>query len=114
MTDWTYHVLPQQTGWDSHNYITMAVDDAGQLHLAADMHVVPLVYFRTTTPGDIRSFQRIDRMVGDLESRCTYPRFLRGPDNALLFTYRDGGSGNGNQIYNRYDVGTQTWRRPAG
>jgi hypothetical protein len=35
---------------------------------------------------------------------------LRGADNVLLFTYRDGGSGNGNQMYDCYDLKAQTWR----
>jgi hypothetical protein len=36
---------------------------------------------------------------------------LRGPNKELLFTYRDGKSGNGDQIYNVYDHKTRTWRR---
>lgn len=103
--------LPRQTGWDSHNYITMAIDDGGYLHLSGDMHGVPLVYFRTARPGDIRSFEKIDAMVGGLENRVTYPRFFRGPNNELIYTYRHGGSGNGEQIYNRYDHETKTWAR---
>ena len=75
------------------------------------MHVNPLVYFRTERPGDIRSLHRIPAMIGSQEDRCTYPRFLRGPDDVLLFTYRDGSSGRGNQIYNRYDVAEQRWHR---
>ncbi|MBT7066783.1 MAG: hypothetical protein HN919_10805 [Verrucomicrobia bacterium] len=26
---WTYQGLPSKVGWDSHNYITMAMDDDG-------------------------------------------------------------------------------------
>jgi hypothetical protein len=109
--EWTFQALPETIGWDSHNYITMAVDGTGHLHLAANMHVSPLVYFRTSKPGDVTTFRRHEHMVGELEQRCTYPVFLRDASNALIFTYRDGGSGNGNQIYNRYDERTTTWRR---
>lgn len=109
--DWTFQTLPQQTGWDSHNYITMAIDQDGHLHVAADMHVTPLVYFRTTTPGDITTLKRVTQMVGDLETHCTYPVFMRDAQDRLIFTYRSGGSGNGNQIYNRYDPTTTTWSR---
>ena len=49
---WQYQTLPSKVGWDSHNYITMAVDSRGNLHVAGNMHVVPLVYFVTTTPGE--------------------------------------------------------------
>src|SRR6476661_1516298 len=35
---WTFNKLPVTTGWDSHNYMVMAVDDDGYLHLSGDMH----------------------------------------------------------------------------
>jgi len=50
-------------------------------------------------------------MTGEREARCTYPRFLTGPQDEFLFTYRDGSSGNGDQMFNRYDPKTQTWSR---
>jgi hypothetical protein len=109
--EWTLHKLPVTTGWDSHNYVTLVTDDKGFLHLSGDMHCVPLKYFRSSKPLDASTFERIDRMTGDLEKRTTYPRFLFGAENELIFTYRDGGSGNGNQIFNVYDSGTRTWSR---
>ncbi|MCE5276798.1 MAG: BNR-4 repeat-containing protein [Planctomycetaceae bacterium] len=108
---WRYQVLPQKVGWDSHNYITMTVDDDGQIHLAGNMHCVPLIYFRTSKPGDIATFKQVPEMTGKNESRCTYPRFMRGPDGQLIFHYRDGGSGNGNEIYNVYDCAKKRWKR---
>ncbi len=110
-TRWDFTRLPVTTGWDSHNYVTMAVDAAGHLHLSGDMHCSPLVYFRTTKPLDPSSFERLDRMTGALENRTTYPRFFPGPDGRLIFTYRDGSSGNGNQIFNVQDPATRTWKR---
>ena len=108
---WQLVRLPERIGWDSHNYIVMTVDDDGQIHLSGNMHCRPLVYFRTKRAGDIGSFERVGSMVGREERRCTYPRFFRGPAGELIFTYRDGGSGNGNQIYNVYDHKTAAWRR---
>lgn len=108
---WQFFKLPDTTGWDSHNYIALAADDDGFLHLSADMHTIPLKYFRTTKPWDAATFQRLDKMTGANEAHCTYPKFLRGATNELLFTYRDGGSGNGNQIYDDYDLKTRTWQR---
>src|SRR5689334_1067879 len=32
--EWQKQVLPEKVGWDSHNYITMAFDEQGQLHVA--------------------------------------------------------------------------------
>ena len=109
---WTVQKLPRKTGWDSHNYITIVADRTGHLHLCGDMHCVPLVYFRTTRPGDITSFERVPNMVGPKrERRVTYPVFLRGAKGELIFRYRDGGSGNGDDLYNVYDPKTRRWRR---
>ena len=104
--------LPETVGWDSHNFITMTVDDDGYLHLSGNMHAVPLIYFRTTKPLDIDSFERVPQMVGPAdEARATYPSFMRGPKNELIFTYRSGMSGDGSQIYNVYDHKARTWSR---
>lgn len=107
---WHLLKLPEQIKWDSHNYVTMAVDNKGYIHLSGNMHVNPLVYFRTTAPLDIDTFVRAP-MVGERENRVTYPQFLRGPRDRLVFTYRDGQSGKGDQIYNVYDIRKRTWRR---
>ena len=98
-------------GWDSHNYITMAVDREGHVHLSGNMHVDPLLYFRTEKPGDVTTMKQIKTMVGPQEDRCTYPKFTTAPGGELLFHYRDGSSGNGQEIYNIYDAETKTWRR---
>lgn len=109
--EWESVVLPSTLGWDSHNYVTMAADDDGFLHLSGNMHCRPLVYFRTETPHDISTFRAVPHMAGRDEDRCTYPRFMRDGRGRLIFHYRDGSSGNGSEIYNVYDHGTQTWRR---
>jgi hypothetical protein len=49
--------------------------------------------------------------TGEHENRVTYPRFFRGPENTFIYTYRDGQSGKGNQIYNRFDYTTDSWVR---
>ena len=103
--------LSSEIGWDSHNSLTMAIDDDGHIHLCGNMHVDPLIYFRTTRPLDVTSFERIASMVGKNEDRCTYPVFMRGPNNELIFRYRDGSSGNGVDFYNVYDVQTKIWHR---
>lgn len=108
--EWQLVKLDTKIGWDSHNYTTMATDAEGNLHLSGNMHCVGLIYFRTETPGDITTFKRL-AMTGRNESRCTYPRFLRDQAGRLVFTYRDGGSGNGSNYYNVYDVKSQSWSR---
>jgi hypothetical protein len=99
------------TGWDSHNYLRLALDREGCLHVAGNMHVDPLVYYRTRAPFDVATLERIDRMTGEREARCTYPVFFHDGAGELMFRYRDGSSGNGADLYNRYDGATHTWRR---
>ncbi|MCF7817018.1 MAG: BNR repeat-containing protein [Kiritimatiellales bacterium] len=98
-------------GWDSHNYITMALDENGFIHLSGNMHVDNLTYFRSTKPYDITTLVQTKSMTGSLEDRCTYPKFMKNAGGALIFTYRHGSSGNGNQIYNIYNAATQAWSR---
>ena len=108
--EWTFQQLPTQVVWDSHNYVTMAIDRAGMLHVSGNMHGVPLIYFRSTRPGDVTSLERV-AMTGKNEDKCTYPEFFSGVQGELIFAYRDGGSGSGNQIYNIYDEASRTWKR---
>jgi len=113
--DWTFVPLPRHTGWDSHNSIEMAVDRDGFVHLTADMHTSPLVYFRSRHPIDepftADSFEPLHRMTGDREDRVTYPTFLHDATGELVFMYRYGSSGNGDQILNRYDTAARRWER---
>jgi hypothetical protein len=110
-TAWTKVKLPVITGWDSHNYIALTADRDGQLHLSGNMHNNPLLYFRTRDTGDITTFERIATMTGRDEERVTYPIFFRDAAGELIFTYRNGGSGRGDQIYNRYNAASRTWNR---
>jgi len=116
------HVLPATTretaggtstvlGWDSHNYLTIGVDKDGFIHLSGNVHVNPLTYFRSTKPNDISRMEQIFEMVGTEEKRTTYPHFMLNREGELLYHYRDGGSGNGNEIYNIYNTETKTWKR---
>ncbi|MCK5675747.1 MAG: BNR-4 repeat-containing protein, partial [Verrucomicrobia bacterium] len=66
--DWTFQKLPSFLVWDSHNYIEMAIDSEGYIHISGNMHVVPLVYFRSEKPYDVTSLKEINRMTGELET----------------------------------------------
>jgi hypothetical protein len=88
----------------------MAVDRAGQLHVVGNMHNDPLVYYRTSLPGDVRTLARVDALVEpSREQRMTYPVFLHDAGGRLILKYRDGGSGNGNEIYVVYDEAAARW-----
>jgi hypothetical protein len=103
--------MSNTVGWDSHNSLVLAVDRDGCLHLAGNMHVDPLVYYRTRRPMDITTFERLDRMTGEREGACTYPMFFQNAAGDLCFRYRDGSSGNGSDLYNVYDPANRAWRR---
>lgn len=98
-------------GWDSHNSVTIGVDKDGYIHLSGNMHVNSLTYFKSEMPHDISTLKQEMEMVGTNEKRCTYPHFMLTKEKELLFHYRDGGSGNGNEIYNVYDCETKKWSR---
>lgn len=103
--------LPSTLGWDSHNAVVLAIDDAGLIHVAGNMHSSPLVYFRSTRPRAVDSLVRQSAMVGRDEQSCTYPTFFRALDGSLTFMYRSGSSGNGDHIFNRWDAATGRWQR---
>lgn len=99
------------TDWDSHNYLALALDRDGHLHLSGNLHNDPLIYYRSSRPLDVTALERIDRMTGERENDTTYPVFFNNIAGDLFFRYRDGGSGNGSDIYNRYDPDTRSWSR---
>jgi beta-glucanase (GH16 family) len=95
---------------DAHNVISLMADGAGYLHLSFDHHNNPLRYCRSTAPGSL-TMGALEPMTGQQEQKVSYPELHRYPSGDLLFMYRDGGSGNGNLVLNRYDVKTKKWTR---
>jgi len=97
-------------GYDNHNYITMALDQDGHLHVSGNMHYDPLVYFRSDNPLDIQSLSQ-EGMTGIDEQVITYPKFLSGPEGELVFYYRSGVPGDGIRLFNKYNSESQSWSR---
>lgn len=95
---------------DAHNVISLGIDRDGFLHLAFDHHNNALHYTRSIAPFALQ-FDSLLTMIGRDERSVTYPEFHRSPDGQLFFVYRDGGSGHGNMILNRYDTATCQWQR---
>lgn len=95
---------------DAHNCISIQLDGQGYLHLAWDHHNNRLNYIRSSAPGSL-DFEPMQAMTGHLENQVSYPEFYRLPDGNLIFLYRDGSSGNGNLVINRYDCASRTWSR---
>lgn len=93
---------------DAHNSISIGLDGAGVLHVAWDHHNHPLRYARGVAPGSLELTGKLT-MTGRHETKVTYPQFYRLPDGDLLFLYRDGASGSGDAMLNRYRVATGEW-----
>ncbi|MFG6416525.1 BNR repeat-containing protein [Roseateles sp. DC23W] len=108
---WTLKTTPfTGNARDAHNSISLMVDGAGYLHVAWDHHNNALRYARSLQPGGLVLSDKLP-MTGRDERSVSYPEFYRQPDGGLLFFYRDGGSGRGNLVINRYDTATQAWTR---
>lgn len=93
---------------DAHNTISIMVDGNGFLHLSWDHHNSPLNYSRSTQAASLHFTPKI-QMTGKFENNVSYPEFYKMPDGNLLFFYRDGGSGQGNLVIDKYDMATQKW-----
>ncbi|MCB2190565.1 MAG: BNR repeat-containing protein [Deltaproteobacteria bacterium] len=93
---------------DAHNSISIMVDGNGYLHMAWNQHDSPLNYCRSKAPHSLE-LGPPTAMTGIKERRVTYPEFHRLPDGDLIFTFRDGSSGKGNLMMNRYDSKAGTW-----
>ncbi len=95
---------------DAHRSISIMIDGAGYLHMSWDHHDTRLRYVRSIGPGGLELSEE-QQMVGDREEHVSYPEFYKLPDGDLFFLYRDGGSGRGDLIINRYDTESQQWTR---
>jgi rhamnogalacturonyl hydrolase YesR len=95
---------------DAHNTASLIVDGDGYLHVAWGHHATPLNYSRSVTPGSLELGKK-QRMTGRQENSVTYPSFYRLPDGDLLFLYRDGRSGQGNIVLDRYSTKKRSWKQ---
>lgn len=93
---------------DAHNSISIMIDGAGYLHIAWDNHGSPLNYSRSLQPGSLELSGKM-QMTGLNETKLTYPEFYKLMDGNLLFFYRDGASGKGNLVLNKYDIKKNQW-----
>jgi BNR repeat-containing family member len=95
---------------DAHNTISIILDGDGYLHVSWDHHNNALNYCRSVAPGSLELTPK-QSMTGKEESSVTYPEFYKMPNGDLLLLYRDGSSGRGNLVLNRYYTKTKTWQR---
>jgi BNR repeat-containing family member len=95
---------------DAHNSISIAIDGEGFLHMAWDHHGNALRYAKSKEPLSLELTDKMP-MTGNDENKISYPEFYKMPNGNLLFFYRDGASGNGNMVMNKYDVQHKQWSR---
>lgn len=95
---------------DAHNSISIITDGEGYLHMAWDHHNNKLHYSRSIKPGSLEMGDEVP-MTGSLEGKISYPEFYALPAGGLLFLYRDGRSGGGNLVVNRYSEKEKKWKQ---
>ena len=105
-----HHTQYKGNVYDAHNVIGIMIDGDGYLHMSWDHHNNPLNYCKSVEPYSLKMTEK-QSMTGDKEQVVSYPEFFRFSNGDLLFAYRDGGSGNGNLVLNRYCTETKLWKR---
>ena len=106
---WTVRVTPYMNDvTDAHNAIVLAVDGDGILHVAWAEHARALHYARGISAGSLELGPSV-AMTGEHEQEVTYPQFYAIKGGDLLFVYRDGRSGKGDVMLNRWDVRRHAW-----
>lgn len=96
--------------YDAHNVISIMLDGDGYLHMSWDHHNNALNYCKSIEPYGILMGEKF-AMVGENEQVVSYPEFYSFANGDLLFAYRDGGSGNGNLVLNKYSTQLKKWVR---
>ena len=106
---------------DSHNVISLGIcPNDGTLHVAFDHHISDLHYLKSvqglvTNPTGVAwataSFGAVTSiLVGATKvTQVTYPAFVTTPQGNLLFTYRYGTSGSGDQQLYEYSGLSHVW-----
>lgn len=95
---------------DAHNIISIMIDGDGYLHMSWDHHGNTLHYAKSIQPESLQMGKK-ESMIGQNERDVTYPEFYKFDNGDLLFAYRNGASGRGNLVLNRYSVKEKKWSR---
>lgn len=99
-SSFSHYKLNSKIEYDSHNYITMCVDNDGFIHVMGNMHADSLRYWKSADPWDPSNMK--SDTIADLVGRViTYPCFIRSKINdEIYFLCRTGISGKGDeQVY---------------
>ncbi|KXL47143.1 hypothetical protein M433DRAFT_152978 [Acidomyces richmondensis BFW] len=112
----------RQTRNDGHNTISIGISGDGIIHMAYDLHNMNLNYRKSVSPVALKPEQhpwtsdiftpnlnKLSQWDSSLFNMMTYPRFLRLENGDLLFEFRRGRSGLGDDYLWRYHVATAEW-----
>lgn len=115
---WKSHRFPVQMDWQTgaHAKLSLALDRHGYIHITCYRRRLqqepPMpprpIYYRSLAPHSIDGFERL-YMVSENE-RTDYPTFTT-VDGNLFFSFRDGGSGRGDQYFYHYDDERRQWEQ---
>ncbi len=108
--------LPLWSTSDLHNSCSIQFDLNGHLHLTYDMHVSPLIYYRSTNPEDPSAFTGpLSMLGGSPEGDVTFGFFMKSPlTGELYYTFHNGAFNGGDQYFYHYNAGTTTWETIGG
>jgi hypothetical protein len=95
---------------DAHRSISIITDGDGYLHMSWNHHGNKLHYSKNMSPGSLQMSEELS-MTGIAETNVTYPEFHCLPNGNILFLYRDGRSGQGNLVINRYSTTEKKWEQ---
>jgi len=109
--NWEIKKTPYKGNYkDAHNSISIIIDGDGFLHVSWDHHASKLRYAKSIAPYSLELGPETP-MIGKNETQVTYPEFYRIKGGDLIFLYREGASGKGNLVLNRYETRTKRWFR---
>ncbi|THF84679.1 BNR repeat-containing protein [Cohnella fermenti] len=104
---------------DGHYNTTIGISPGdGRLHLSYGHHNTTHHYrvssaaWLTSPPATISTSQfgaETHQTTSATEDSITYPRYFNDKNGKLYFSYRYGGSGDGEDYLNKYDSSTGTW-----
>lgn len=95
---------------DAHRSISIITDGNGYLHISWNHHGNALHYSKSIAPGSLQMTAEMP-MTGIAETNVTYPEFHALPNGDIIFFYRDGRSGQGNLVLNRYYTQQKKWEQ---
>jgi BNR repeat-containing family member len=101
------NALAAPTENDQHNVYSIALDAAGGVHVAGNMHNDPLRYVRSPS-GDLSRWTNVPPPTAG--EYVTYPAFVGLRDGTLLFWHREGIAGYGAIVLEALDPGATAWR----